>query len=38
MVKLQVIELGFRINPNKSLGLVFVWVVTYIRVVFGRNS
>ena len=33
MVKLQVIELGFRTNPNKSLCLVCVWVMTHFRVV-----
>ena len=33
--KLQVIELGFRINPNKSLCLVCVWVKTHIRMVLG---
>ena len=33
MVKFQVIELGFRTNPNKSLCLVCVWVMTHIRVV-----
>ena len=36
MVKCQVIELGFRINPNKSLSLTCVWVVTHIRVVLGE--
>ena len=35
MVKLQVIELGFRTNPNKSLCLVCVRVMTHIRVVLG---
>ena len=35
MVKWQVIELGFRTNPNKSLGLVCVWVMTHIRMVLG---
>ena len=35
MVKWQVIELGFRKNPNKSLGLVCVWVMTHIRMVLG---
>ena len=34
MVKLQVIELGFRTNLNKSLCLVCVWVMTHIRVVW----
>ena len=33
MVKLQVIELGFRTNPNKSLCLGCVWVKTHFRVV-----
>ena len=33
-VKLQVIELGFRTNLNKSLYLVCVWVITHIRMVF----
>ena len=33
IVKLQVIELGFRTNPNKSLCLVCVWVMNHIRVV-----
>ena len=32
-VKLQVIELGFRTNLNKSLYLVCVWVITHIRMV-----
>ena len=32
MVKLYVMELGFRINPNKSLCLDHVWVVTHIRI------
>ena len=27
-------ELGLRINPNKSLTLNCVWVVTHIRMVF----
>ena len=36
MVKCQVIELGFRINPNKSLSLTCVWVVTHIRDVLGE--
>ena len=35
MVKLQVIELGFRTKPNKSLCLVCVWVTTHIRIVLG---
>ena len=35
MIKLQVIELGFRKNPNKSLCLVCVWVMTHIRIVLG---
>ena len=35
MVKWQVIELGFRTNTNKSLGLVYVWVMTHIRMVLG---
>ena len=33
MVKRQAIELGFRINPNKSLGLACVWVKTHIIMV-----
>ena len=33
MVKLQVIKLGFRTNPNKSLCLVCAWVMTHIRIV-----
>ena len=33
MVKCQAIELGFRINPNKSLGLACVWVKNHIRMV-----
>ena len=33
MVKWQAIELGFRINPNKPLGLACVWVKTHIRMV-----
>ena len=37
MVKVQVIELGFRINPNKSLFLVCVWVMTHIRVVWDYS-
>ena len=35
MVKMQVIELGFRTNPNKFLCLVCVWVMTHIRIVLG---
>ena len=35
MVKWQVIELGFRTNPNKSLGLACEWVMTHMRVVLG---
>ena len=35
MVKMQVIELGFRTNPYKSLCLVCVWVMTHIRIVLG---
>ena len=35
MVKMQVIELGFITNPNKSLCLVCVWVMTHIRIVLG---
>ena len=34
MVKLYVMELGFRTNPNKNLCLDHVWVVTHIRMVF----
>ena len=34
--KLQVIELGFRTNPNKSLCLGCVWVMTHIRVFLGE--
>ena len=34
MVKWKEIELGFRTNPNKSWGLVCVWVKTHIRVVW----
>ena len=34
MVKLYVMELGFSTNPNKSLCLDHVWVVTHIRMVF----
>ena len=33
IVKMQVIELGFKTNPNKSLCLVCVWVMTHIRIV-----
>ena len=33
MVKLYVMELGFRINPNKSLFLDHVWVMSHIRIV-----
>ena len=33
MVKLQVIDLEFRTNHNKSLYLDCVWVMTHIRVV-----
>ena len=33
MVKLYIMELGFRTNPNKYLCLDHVWVVTYIRIV-----
>ena len=33
--KLQVIELGFRTNPNKSWCLGCVWVITHIRVVWN---
>ena len=35
MVYLQVIEFGFKTNPNYSLCLVYVWVMTHIRVVLG---
>ena len=33
MVKLYVMELGFRTNSNNSLCLDHVWVVTHIRIV-----
>ena len=33
MVKLQMIELGFRTNPNKSLYLGCVWIKTHFRIV-----
>ena len=33
MVKLYVMELGFRTNSNSSLCLDQVWVVTHIRIV-----
>ena len=36
MIKCQVIELGFRINPNKFLSLTCVGVVTHIRVMLGE--
>ena len=32
---MKVIELGFRINPNKSSCLVCVWVITHIGMIFG---
>ena len=32
--KFEVIEIGFRTNPNKSLCLAWVWVMTHIRVVW----
>ena len=35
MVQWQVIELGFRTNPNSSLCLGCVWVMTHIRMVLG---
>ena len=33
MVKLCVMKLGFRTNPNNSLCLDHVWDVTHIRIV-----
>ena len=36
MVKLYVMELGFRTNSNNSLCLDHVWVVTHIRMVLGE--
>ena len=36
MVKCQAIELGFRVNPNKSLGLACVWVKTHIGMILGE--
>ena len=35
MVYLQVIEFEFKANPNYSLCLVYVWVMTHFRVVLG---
>ena len=35
MVKLCVMKLGFRTNPNNSLCLDHVWDVTHIRSVLG---
>ena len=35
MIYLQVIEFGFKTNLNYSLCLVYVWVMTHIRVVLG---
>ena len=32
MVKLYVMELGFRTNPNNSLCLDHVWDVTHIKI------
>ena len=36
MVKLYVMELGFRTNSNNSLCLDHVWVVTHVRMVLGE--
>ena len=36
MVKLYVMELGFRTKSNNSLCLDHVWVVTHIRMVLGE--